>query len=151
MYCQRIWAVVSDGTRARILRDLEAGAGVGAAGCGDLLLRAQAVGVRGLVTGPSSVRRRAQISARVLQSDSSAFAEDIAAMLERHRIAEDFSGLAVFAPEVLLRPLHAAMRPGLAGMVLLEVRSNYFWRPESELRGLIRDLVEARLRQLGGQ
>lgn len=148
---QEIWAVVSDGTRARILRDLAPSPNAGAARQGDLLMRAQAEGVRGLVTGPGSARRTAQVAARVLQSDVADFAAEIAAMLERHRIAGDFSRLAVFAPGALLRPLHRAMPPGLAGLVMLEVRGNYLWRPEGELRGVVRDLVLAQLKQAGCQ
>ncbi len=122
----RIWALVADETRARILRGLEDGPPEVA---GELIARSRARHLRDHMADGAGRHPAAKTPARPrtaeeaiapVRRDIEDFAAEIAGFLDMHRRAEDFDRLAIFAPHPMLGALCAWMPPALRATVFLE-------------------------------
>ncbi len=120
MSADHVWALVTNGMRAHILRDLELSGGEKPRPL-DLVMRARADTLRAHVDGSANSPPDALSEPRdILRADLDPFAAEVAAELDRHRLAGDFNSLAVFAPQAVARALNRQMTPGLASTIFLE-------------------------------
>lgn len=142
MTSMKTWALVADGVRARLLRDLEVTAKGGAAP-GELIQRARVERLREIMadrpgrsfasdrTGRRSAMEHA---ADPVHEDMCSFARELSVRLDEHRLAGDFNRLAVVAAPAMLGVLRAEMSPALKSMVCLEVPKNLMGAPAETLR-----------------
>lgn len=140
MSADHVWALVTNGMRAHILRDLEPGDFEPEPL--DLVMRAQADRLRAHVDGSATSPPDAMSEPReILQADLDPFAVEVAAELDRHRLAGDFTSLAVFAPQVVVRALNRQMTPGLASTIFLEHPPILLSIDERTLRETVRHAI----------
>ncbi|WP_371059469.1 host attachment protein [Rhodosalinus sp. 5P4] len=136
MVAFRIWALVSDCVRARILRGLERGGG-DADPPTELVERPQARGIRAALSGA------APGTAAGPEEDVAQFARTLLRFLDTHRVAGDFTRLAVFAEPRMLSALRAAAPPALWSTVILEEPRNLVILPETTLRATVLQSFES--------
>lgn len=132
MACAR-WALVIDGARARILRNI-AGASPGMPA--ELVLKCESRAMRALLDsgappGPAAVL-----------ADRADFLRDVMRLLEAHRRSGDFTALEVFADTALLEGLRAAMPPGLARSARLSRVGALMHHSEEDLPRRLRVTLE---------
>lgn len=131
----RIWALVSDCVRARILRGLERG-GADADPPTELVERPHARRIRAALSGAATV------AADGPDDDIAHFARALARFLDTHRVAGDFARLAVFAEPRMLAALRAGAPPALWSTVILEEPRNLVILPEASLRASVLGAIE---------
>ncbi len=141
----RVWALVSNGVRARILRGLGDGSHVEPI---ELISKAalnhlrEAVADKGTAAEKGNgMSGRGSPASDPIRSDMLDFARDMLALLERHHRAGDFDWLAIVAPpemlDILRRELSATMRPS----VVLDHPQNLIRLPTAELRATVRRML----------
>ncbi|WP_417807732.1 host attachment protein [Thioclava sp.] len=119
-----IWVVVADATRARILRNADC---LGENRLPELVMRAPHRHLESLMTHKTdetlgAVRSGARASdaqSRVTQ-DLQEFVRQIVALLESHRLAEDFNQLVLFLAPSVFALLHEELSPRLAATIISE-------------------------------
>ncbi|TCP40792.1 host attachment protein [Rhodovulum marinum] len=126
MQHDRVWIVAITATRARILRD-PGGGSAGLAGTADLVMRADHRNLRDAMDRPADharLRRLCGMAETVLtdpvQADQRDFFRQVVQVLETHRLAGDFTGLAIYAEAGLLQRFRAEMPARLAALVIAE-------------------------------
>lgn len=142
----RTWALVLNGSRCRILRELSSSSDEGLS---ELVLRSESRKLRDIMSdkpgrsfASKGGRRSAmEYSGDPVSEDQREFIRQIIALLESHRRAGDFVRLAVFAEHDMLGQLREMMPQSLADLVVREVPKNLLHLSEQ-------DLVEAVLRGL---
>ncbi len=141
MSAEHVWALVTDGMRAHILRDLEGDQGDDPAPM-DLVMRAHSDRLRSYIGRPQDAAQDALSAPReILQPDLDPFAAEIAAELDRHRLAGDFDTLAVFAPEAVARAITRHMTPGLLSTIFLERPAILVSTDEKAMRQAVRSAI----------
>lgn len=146
----RTWALVSNGVRARILRDLEDGDGEDPV---ELVSKSQARHLRDLLTDTPDAARFSIDDARRLASeegskairqDTEDFARELISMLEAHRRAGEFTSLALFASLPMLNILRTEMPATLRATIATAEQVNLTHLSPSELRQAIRRRLKPR-------
>ncbi len=126
----KIWALVINGARCRILRGLY---GHGAEAPAELVLRSEARNLRDIMSdkpgrsfaSQGGGRRSAiEYASDPIAEDQREFIRQVISLLESHRRAGDFSRLAVFAEHEMLGHLRQMLPPSLAEMVIREEPKN---------------------------
>ncbi len=143
------WALVTNGVRARLLRNLEDGNSDAPI---ELISKAHSTHLRDLLADRSgrsfaSVgdgRRSAmEPGSDPIYRDMQDFARETLDTLERYRRLGKFDRLAIFAAPKMLGILRREMPATLAQTVFLERASNLIRLPESELRSAVRRMLKA--------
>ena len=146
----RTWALVTNGVRARILRNLDdgdPGAPV------ELVRQADAVHLRDLLTDrqgrsfASDARgRRSALEPGTdpILRDMQDFARDMVGLLEDGHRAGAFNRLAILAAPKMLGLLRQAIPANLRACVVLEMASNLVWLSEADLCATVRRMLRAR-------
>lgn len=141
------WALVCSASRARILRGLEP---VPAPRQSELKLRARQDNLRALVAGRIGpvppVAGAAASPWDCLRADERLFAAEIAALLDAHRLAGEFSGLAVVSPPAMLALLREAFPLGLRRAFVLELAMDLLREDGDALRRRVARLVNGSCR-----
>jgi protein required for attachment to host cells len=134
----KTWALVTNGSRCRILR----GVGGGEGALAELVLRCESRNLRDIMSDKAG---RAVVSKRGNRRSAMAYASDpiaedrrefirqIIALLESHRRAGDFSRLAVFAEHDMLGHLRQLLPQSLVAMLVCEVPKNLLHLSAQEL------------------
>lgn len=143
----RIWALVTDGMRARILRRLDSVDGE------DPVELFSTSGARHL-RDSMAITSRDDLSADddegdvtsdapggPIRKDMEEFAHDILGFLELHRRADDFERLAIFAGPLMLGVLQMALPASLKHILVAERALNLITLPEPELRKRVLQLI----------
>lgn len=141
----RLWVLLIDETRARILR---AAPGGDAGPATDLVLRAGQPRLRRLMVARAGTGlavfgdRHPAVTARsqVLLKDAGAFAQEVVAVLEAHRLAGELDRLAIFATPVMLALLRERLSAGLRRCL---VREWELARPCEAQRDSLRELIQS--------
>lgn len=145
------WALVADGVRARILRELEAGTDTSAP-VSELVSRSRSQHLRDIMSDkPGGTRlpdrggRRSAMdySADPIRRDMQDFAREIIEHLDMHRRAGDFQSLAIFAAPHMLGILRQSTPPALGRTVILEDARNLVPLGEAELREVVREAIRS--------
>jgi hypothetical protein len=141
------WALVCSVSRARILRGL---APLPAPRPNDLKLRARQDNLRAFVAGrmgPVPPAAGAELSPwDCLRADERLFAAEIAALLDAHRLAGEFSHLAVVSPPAMLALLREAFPAGLRQALVLELAMDLLREDGDALRRRVARLVNGSCR-----
>jgi len=147
----RTWALVMNGTRARILRGI---CSIDDKGPIELVMKSEARNLRDILSEKQQPAFAAKTAGRrpLVQTASDPIAEDqrefirqVIALLESHRRAGEFDRLAVFAGSDVLGNLHNLMPRSLHDMLQCEVSTNLLHLPEKELcRVITRELKNGR-------
>ncbi len=126
----RIWALVMDSTRARLLRGLHS---PDEPGQSELVMRSDAPKLRQIMSdrpGPAVAlrvdrgRAAMECSRDYLAEDEREFLRQVLSLLDSHRRAGDFTSLVVFADPHVLRHLRREMGYPLKDRVAKEVPRN---------------------------
>jgi len=143
----KIWALVTNGVRARILRALDDS---GRNYPPELISRSRSIHLRNIISDKSgqtfsSARRdrRSQIGSDSdpIRRDMQDFAYEIIQQLESHRRAREFDKLIVLAAPNMLSILKEQTPQMLRHMIYYEHATNVVRLPESELRCFIRQIL----------
>lgn len=146
----RIWALVSNGVRARILRGLEQRPSEAP---DELVSRARSSHLRlavsdrsGRCFAPDRSGRRAAMEPGTdpIRRDMQDFARELLAMLEMHRRAGDFDRLVILAGPEMLGILRQERSKALERAIVLERAINLVQLPAGELADAIRDMLDAK-------
>lgn len=140
----RVWAVVMNAVRARIVRDTEERSGVR-----DLVVRAKQRHLRDMMAdrpgrsfSSAGPRRSAmEYGSDPVREDMRAFAAEVVARLEEHRLAGDFDHLAVVATPQMLGILRPALTEGVRRIVVKETAKDLVSLPDAELKAAIRTIL----------
>ena len=149
---QKIWVLVADGARARILRDVVP-AGKTRAGREDLVFRSEQRQLREIMAdkpgrsfASTGTRRSAmEYNSDPVREDDRAFAATLAEVLDAHRVAGDFDQLVVAAAPQMLGDLRQAFPANLRRATIAEVAKDFTKLPAHELRGAIANLKLTRM------
>ncbi len=138
---KKVWALVADGSNARILKD------IGAADMGDEIVMTAPSKPLGEIMSDRAGRSFASTGSRrsgmELHSDpvrdrERAFAGEIAEKLEEHKAAGDFNALLVFAAPKTLGDLRHALPETVKRAVVKEVDKNLTNLPPKDLWDAVR-------------
>lgn len=141
------WALVSNGVRARILRNLDDG---GTDAPVELVRKTEATHLRDLLTdrpgrsfgSDASGRRSAmELGSDPILRDMQDFAREVTGLLDDAHRKGRFTRLALVAAPKMLGILRRALPPSLRDCVVLERPANLVWLPEAELRTTIRSML----------
>lgn len=145
----KTWALVTNGVRARILRDLEDG---GSQAPIELVSKAKSTHLRELLSdkagrsfaSDASGRRSAmEPGSDLILRDMQDFAQETLSVLEDHFRKGHLTRLAIFAAPKMLGVLRGEIPASLNGAVILEHDLNLINLPEAELReAVIRAIKE---------
>ncbi|MBW6505127.1 MAG: host attachment protein [Rhodobacteraceae bacterium] len=139
----KLWALVMNATRARILRGVRKDSQQGET---ELVLRAPHRALRDIMsdrpgrTAASSGRGRRsamEYASDPVREDAVAFAKEVVVLLETHRKAGDFDRLAVFASQDMLGIVRKELTDGLKATVTVEVAKNLMHETESDLMRIV--------------
>lgn len=139
----RIWAVVMNGTRCRILRGLATNSDDALT---ELVLRSEFRNLRDIMSDKpgrafiptGGARRSAMIySSDPVAEDQRAFICQVIALLDSHRRAGEYDRLAVFAESDILGHLRLMLPGTLRDMVMREVARNLVQLPATDLQDAI--------------
>ena len=144
---QKIWVLVADGARARILRDI-ATAGETPDERQELVFRSEQRQLREIMADKpgrsfaSTGRRRSAMEyhSDPVREDDRAFAATLAEVLDSHRLAGDFDQLVVAAAPQMLGDLREAFPANLRRATVAEVAKDFTKLPAQELRQAIANL-----------
>lgn len=143
------WALISNGVRARILRQLEnsdAGAAI------ELISRSRSTHLRESLSdrpgrnhalGPGARRSVMEPGSDPIRRDMQDFALQTLGLLEQHLRARDFNRLAIFASPRMLGILREEMPTALLPAVILERNFNLIQMPGPELRRVVCLLLQS--------
>jgi len=143
----KIWALVTNGVRARILRGLD---NSGPNCPPELISRSRSIHLRNIISDKSgqafsSARRdrRSQIGSDSdpIRCDMQNFAYEIIQQLESHRRTREFDRLVVLAAPTMLSILTEQAPLTLRNKIYYERSTNVVRLPESELRCFIRQIL----------
>lgn len=152
MKTPRVWVLVADGSRARILRDPFRRSGSDGS-ADELVFRAEQRQLREIMAdrpGRSFASEGARRSAMEYRSDpvredEKAFASLLTEVLDSHRRAGDFDRLAVVASPRMLGDLRHAFTNALRGVTIREVPRDLTRMPSPELRDALAALDVGRV------
>ncbi|MDH3263915.1 MAG: host attachment protein [Paracoccaceae bacterium] len=136
------WALVCSVSRARILRGLEPTV---APRPNDLALRARQANLRAYVNGriggewPGAGAEPGPLAC--LRADERIFAAEIAVLLNAHRLAGEFSRLAVISPPAMLALLRDEFPAGLRRVLEFELAMDLLREEEADLLRRVTRLV----------
>lgn len=145
----RTWALVADGVRARILRDLEGGTPPPGPPT-ELVSRSRSQHLREIMSdrpgrthaSDRSGRRSAmEYGADPIRRDMRDFARDLMDRLDSHRRAGDFERVAIFAAPTMLGLLREEMPRALRDTVILERSRNFIPLGEADLRNIVQEEI----------
>lgn len=143
----RIWCLVLNSTRARILRDLRRDASTSGP---ELVLRTEHRALRDIMSdkpgrsfASAGGGRRSAMEYRSdsLRDDERAFVAEVIALLESHRRAGDFDRLAVFASPEMLGLFREATPALLQSRIMMEEQKNLMHESETGLARTVSTLV----------
>jgi protein required for attachment to host cells len=146
---RRVWFLVADEGRARIIRRL--GKSVGAAAdLRELAVRAPHRRLREVMAGGRErplrvIARERRVDAcrsDPLAEDMSNFVDALIVLLESHRLAGEFDALVVVAPAQMLSLLHALAPPSLRSSIVAEADAVLTRTPLRELQDRLVGLLE---------
>lgn len=147
----KTWALVSDGVRARILRDFEGG---GAQDPIELVSKAKSTHLRdylsdkagrSFASGADGRRSAMAPGSDPILRDMHDFAQDTLSILEGHFRRGHLTRLAIFAAPKMLGVLRSEIPASLTRAVILERDLNLINLPEADLRdAVIRALEQER-------
>lgn len=149
MAATRLWALVTNGVRARILRGLENSDSEEPI---ELISNADSVHLRDILSdragrsfaSTDSGRRSAmEPGSDPILRDMQDFAGETLALLDRHYRTGDFGRLAILAAPKMLGLLRRQMPSTLRGSVVFERPINLIQLPERELRETVLRLLKA--------
>ncbi|WP_284269169.1 host attachment protein [Mesorhizobium huakuii] len=149
---QRIWVLVADGARARILRDVLS-AGEPSGDGDDLVFKAQRRQLREIMADKPGrsfasvgTRRSAmEYHSEPVREEDRAFASTLADTLQNHHLAKDFDRLVVVAAPQMLGDLRQAFPESLRKVIAAEIAKDFTKLSALELRDAIRKLEINRL------
>lgn len=152
MKTPRVWVLVADGSRARILRDPFRKA-ESEESREELVFRAEQRQLREIMADKpgrsfaSEGARRSSIEYRSdpVREDERAFASLLTEVLDSHRRAGDFDRLAVVAAPRMLGDLRHAFTNALRGVTIREIPRDLTKMPAPELRGALVELDVGRV------
>lgn len=139
----KLWVLVIDATRARILRGVRKDSQTGET---ELVLRAPHRALREIMSGkPGRAaasmwrgrRSAVEYASDPVHEDVVAFAKEVTVLLETHRKAGDFDRLAVFASPDMLGTLRAELTDGLNALVTSEAAKDLMHETESDLMRIV--------------
>ena len=139
----KIWALVLNGARCRILRGVS---GRGEDTPAELVLRSESRNLRDIMSdkpgrsfaSAGGGRRSAmEYGSDPLAEDQREFIRQIIALLESHRRAGDFAKLAIFAEHDMLGHLRQMMPQTLADLVIREVPKNLLQLSAQDLADVV--------------
>jgi protein required for attachment to host cells len=137
----RIWALVSNGVRARVLRGLE---GTHAEDPLELVSKARSEHLLAALSDRSGDGPPAGLrTADPVRRDMLEFAREMLDMLERHRRAGDFDRLAILAEPRMLAILRQELPATLHKVLILERAAGLIHLSEPELRDAVRRMLRA--------
>jgi protein required for attachment to host cells len=148
----KIWVLVADAGRARILRDV-----LGTSQAGDehdeLLFRSEQRHLRDIMSdkpgrsfSSTGTRRSAmEYHSDPVREDDRAFAATLAEVLESHRLARDFDHLVVAAAPQTLGDLRQAFSESLRKVTIAEIAKDFTKLAAPELRKTVANLEFTRL------
>ena len=146
----RTWALVSNGVRACILRDLDSGAGeeplevvTGARSTHLRDIMADRSG-RSFASDHSGRRSAMEPGSDPVRHDMEEFARETFALLERHLRDGHFDRLAMLAAPRMLGVLREQMPSSIAERVVLERAANLMGLAPAEMRAVVAEAVEER-------
>ncbi|MDP3898109.1 MAG: host attachment protein [Mesorhizobium sp.] len=147
----RVWILVADGARARILRDANPPAQA-MDGSEELVFRSEQRHLRDIMADKPSRgfasrgRRRSVMEYRsdLVREDNRAFAATLAEVLDSHRRAGDFDRLIVAAAPQMLGDLHQAFSDSLRRVTAAEIAKDFTKLPAEDLRAVIGTLEISR-------
>jgi hypothetical protein len=136
------WALVCSVSRARILRGVDP---MPAPRPNDLKLRARQDNLRAFVAGrigPEPLGPGTELPLLdCLRADERLFAAQIAVLLDAHRLAGEFSHLAIVSPPAMLALLRAEFPEGLRRTLVLELALDLLREDGDALRSRVARLV----------
>lgn len=146
----RVWILVADGARARILRDAIPPAEAGKES--ELVFRSEQRHLRDIMTDKpgrsfaSTGRRSSAMEYRSdpVREDDRAFALTLAEVLDSHRRAGDFDRLVVAAAPQMLGDLRQAFSDSLRRATAAEIAKDFIKLPAKDLRAVIGTLEISR-------
>ena len=149
---QKIWVLVADGARARILRDVLPGVKTPNEH-EELVFRSEQRQLREIMTdkpgrsfAPTGTRRSAmEYHSDPVREDDRAFAATLAEVLDSHRVAGDFDHLVVAAAPQMLGDLRQAFPENLRKVTIAEFAKDFTKLPAHELRKTIANLNFTRM------
>jgi protein required for attachment to host cells len=145
---RKIWALVTNGVRARVVRGLENGDSLDPI---EFASKASSTHLRDIMadqagrsfSSDASGRRSAmEPGSDPVLRDMQDFATETLEFLERHRRAGDFDRLVVVAAPRMLGVVRQEMPSGLKDAVMLEHSANLVQLDEAELRARMREMVK---------
>ena len=139
MHKPRTWALVADGVRARILRELEDGVPEPRPHT-ELISRSRSQHLRDIMSDKPASDRSAGAGHGVdpIRQDMRDFARELVDRLNSHRRAGDFQRLAIFAAPAMLGLLREEMPRAVRDTVILERTRNLVRFDETELREIVK-------------
>lgn len=152
----RIWAVVIDPMRARVVRGFEGGDGQAPV---ELVSQAQAAHLRALLSdvflggahdGRATGAPAALLDAGALAADQTAFIDEVFAFLAAQHRAGHFARLAVFADPAMLRIIDGRLPPGLRDGLSLHAARHLMAVPHDALLRRLRRKIDQSEKQSGG-
>ncbi len=143
---RRLWVLLIDDCRARVLRDVDPADGTAAP---ELFLRAPHDALRRIVTarhGRSLAsfghdRAATQAALRALDSDAATFAAQVVDLLEAHRVCDLFDHLAVYSSTVMLCLLQGRLTPGLQRCLIRQEALCLVHLPHRDAVDFLRDHI----------
>jgi protein required for attachment to host cells len=149
---QRIWVLVADGSRARILRDVLLSEKT-PAGREDLVFHAERRQLREIMAdkpgrsfASTGARRSAmEYHSEPVREEDRAFAAMLAHTLHSYHLAKDFDQLIVAAAPQMLGDLRRAFPESLREVIAAEIAKDFTKLPAHELHDVIRQLEIKRL------
>lgn len=144
---QRIWVLVADGARARVLRDVLS-EGTKPGEHDDLVFQAERRQLRDIMADKPGrsfasvgTRRSAmEYHSEPVREEDRAFAATLADTLHSHHLAKDFDQLVVVAAPQMLGDLRQAFPESLRKVIAAEIAKDLTRLPASELRDAIHKL-----------
>lgn len=140
----KTWALVTNGVRARIFRNLDNGDSEEPI---EVISKAESTHLRDIMSdkpgrsfssGAGGRRSAMEPGSDPVYREMQDFAQKTLSALETHRRAGRFNRLAIFAAPKMLGILRREMPPALREVVVLEKGANLIGLPEADLRKLIR-------------
>ncbi len=149
MRTRRLWAVVADGSRARIVRDIDAKDDNSPRG--EIMLEADHKRLGEIMADKpgrafSSVgtrRSSMEYASDPVRDEAKLFAGEISHLLDEYRVAGEFDSLFVYAAPQMLGFLRAAMAGPLKALVVAEIPKDLTKLPDIQLRKVVADEARA--------
>lgn len=135
----RIWALVMDATRARIVRDVRAKS---VASSTELVLRTEGPRLKDIIASRPRNHLKMVGGSEQVTEDERLFVHQVVTLLDAHRRSEDFDALAIYAGPDTLALIRKEMPEALRQVVIREV-------PQDLLNLSPRDLPSALAEDIG--